>query len=223
MGQFTTIKRHLRAGIDDIVNVEGSFLYITRADGNISLKIQNTNTGNVGELEACEGFTWSADPMFDIKFNRLTLRSEIDQFVIVLVGFGRVTNENTTVTTSPGEPLDVKVVESVDDPINVLINNSLINILLTENVHQLILNQRSINIAGQIGNTPMIPGTENRTWIFQNISQTYVYRAHAQSDYRRITIEKNSTKTITGFDKLYITYNTGTLTKIGFVYGIKLL
>ena len=117
--QFTHIKRNLKAGLTENVNVSGSFMYLVTASELLEVELYDRINGKVSQVILSEGMTWAEDPKINNSFTSLKVLSKIDHKIEFLAGFGRVANENAVITTSPEHPLDVKVVESAENPINV--------------------------------------------------------------------------------------------------------
>lgn len=120
MGQFTEIKRRLTAGLTETITVSGSFLYITKLDRRVRIELYNRENAEKSEVILEEGMTWAEDPNILNRFTALNIVSEIDQDVVLLAGFGRITNEMMTIKTSKESPLQVDIINEI--PLNVFDN-----------------------------------------------------------------------------------------------------
>jgi hypothetical protein len=116
MGQFTKIQRDLKAGITETITVSGSFLYMTKAVGFVRTELYNRDRADVSEVIMQEGFTWSEDPNLLNSFTSIIVTSPIDQQIVLLAGFGRITNESVVIKTTEGVPIDVNVVNDINKP-----------------------------------------------------------------------------------------------------------
>lgn len=119
MGQFTEIKRRLKAGLNETITVSGSFLYVTKLDKRVRIELYSRENAEKSEVIMEEGMTWAEDPNILNRFTAINIVSETDQDIVFLAGFGRVTNESLTIRTTQDTPLNVIVTNTFNNVIPV--------------------------------------------------------------------------------------------------------